>query len=145
MSMEANLLIFLAAIFINIFVTTAALYGAYRAFAGTVTKTTGMMAEFQKSSETKRTIDSLQIATERAASVTEVTKQKMQEFQPKLERAQEGYRRTLESIDARLEQTASRIDETSRTVRDVIAKPAFSVASFAAGMSRVIKPVPEDE
>ena len=143
--MEVNLFIFLVCVFISVTVNTVAFYFAYRAFAGTVTKTTGMMAEFYKNSETREWIDSLHIAAERAATVTEVTKQKMLEFDPKLTRAQEGYRRTLESIDARLEKAAATIDETSMKVRDVVAKPAFSVASFAAGMSRVIKPVSDDD
>ena len=143
--MEVKLFIFLVCVFISVVVNTAAIYGAYRAFASSVTKTTGMKAEFQKSSETRQWIEALHVASERAASVTEVTKQKMLEFEPKLERAHEGYRRTLENIDARLEKAAANIDETSRKVRDVVAKPAFAVASFSAGMSRVIKPVSEDE
>jgi len=143
--MEVKLFIFLVCVFISVTVNTVAFYFAYRAFAGSVTKATSMAAEFQKNSETRKWIEALHIASERAASVTEVTKQKMLEFEPKLERAQEGYRRTLETIDARLEKAAANIDETSRKVRDVVAKPAFAVASFSAGMSRVINPVSEDE
>jgi len=143
--MEVKLFIFLVCVFISVTVNTVAFFFAYRAFAGSVTKVTGMVAEFQKNSETRQWIDALHVASERAASVTEVTKQKMQEFEPKLARAQEGYRRTLETIDARLEKAAANIDETARKVRDVVAKPAFAVASFSAGMSRVINPVSEDE
>ena len=78
----------------------------------------------------------MQVAAEHAASVSETTKIKIQEFDPVLELAQENYRRTLLVIDARLEEAGENVTTAAQTVRDVVAKPAFAAASFVAGLAK---------
>src|SRR5262249_17931102 len=110
---------------------------AYRALAGVTSRLTASASEFTTSSETREWIESLQTAAEQAVSVTEVTKTKMQEFEPRLDEVHENYRRTLVLADMKLEKAAGNITTAAQTVRDVVAKPAFAVASFAAGLSKI--------
>ena len=143
--MEIRIVIFLAFVSVSVIFNTLVIFFAYKVFANLTLKVTASMAEFQKSSETREWIDSLQVAADRAAAVTESTKLKFAEFDPVLERTQENYRRTLVDVDAKLEEVADDINTTVQKVRDIIAKPAFSVATFAAGVSQVLHNVETEE
>ena len=140
--MEIRIVIFLAFASVTVITNTLLILFAYKAFASLTSKVTETVSEFGKSSETRRWIDSLQIAAEQAAVVTEATKQRITEFEPALGRAQENYNRTLATVDSKLEKVAGEIDASARKLRDVVAKPAFSFVAFAAGLTKVLK---EDE
>ena len=132
--MEIRIVIFLFFVFVTVASNTLLIFLAYRAFANITTRVTGTVAEFQKNSETRQWIESLQAAAEQAVSVTEMTKQTMAEFGPALDRAHENFRRTLVTVDSKLEDVAEGIDTGAQKVRDVIVKPALSVAAFAANL-----------
>jgi hypothetical protein len=139
--MEIRLVIFLAFVSVTVVANTLAILIMYRLFARLTSRVTETMAEVQQNSEAREWINSMRVAAERAAVITEATKVKFAEFDPVLTRAQENYRRTLVTIDSKLDHAAEKINTTARGVRDIVAKPAFSVATFAAGISKVMESV----
>jgi len=143
--MEIRLVVFLFFVFVTVASNTVLIWFVYKAFAGLTSKVTETVSEFEKSGETRVWIDSLQVAAQQAAMVTEVTKRKMAELDPVLGRAQENYRGTLVEVDSRLEEAAEEITKSAQKLRDVVAKPAFSVVAFAAGMARVLEPTVETD
>jgi hypothetical protein len=99
-------------------------------------RVTETVSEFGKDSETRQWIDSLRVAAEQAALVTETTKKKMTEFAPALDRAHENFKRTLVTVDSKLEEVAEEIDAGAQKVRDVIVKPALSLMAFASNLTK---------
>jgi len=141
--MEIRMVVFVAFISASAVINAAIMWGVYKAFAGLTSKVTETVSEFEKSSETRLWIASLQVAAKQAATVTEATKLKMAELEPVLGRAQENYRGTLVEVDSRVEEAAEEITKSAQKLRDVVAKPAFSVLAFAAGLSKVLEPTTE--
>ncbi len=136
--MEIRIVVFLFLTSIAAILNTAIVFGIYRMFAGMTAKMTNAVSEMEKNAETRQWLDSLQVAAENAAKMTEATKVKIAEFDPVLTRAHENYRQALAKIDSKLDQTAEKINTGARDVRDVVSKPAFAVATFAAGVTRVM-------
>src|SRR5689334_1132226 len=106
--MEIRLVVFLALVFVAVTVNAALLFATYRMFAGMASKMTEAMIDVQRNAELRESIDSLNVAAERAAVVTGAAKVKLAEFDPVLTRAQENYRRTLATIDSKLDETAEK-------------------------------------
>jgi phosphoenolpyruvate carboxylase len=136
--MEIRIVVFLFFVSVTVITNTLAIFFAYRAFAGVTSKIGETMSDISKSSDTREVIDSLRVAAEQAAAVTESAKRRIAEFDPILARTQETYKRSLSIIDSKLENAADNINTSAEKMRDIVAKPAFSVASFAAGMARVL-------
>ena len=143
--MEIRILLFLGLVIFQVVLNTAAIFCAYRLFAGLSTKLTKTANDIRENTEARERISSMQIAAARAAAITESAKRKMVEFDPVLDRTHEGYRRSLVTIDSQLETTAEKITTAARNIRDTIAKPAFAVATFAAGMTRVLEETQPEE
>jgi len=143
--MEIRLVVFLGLVFVAVTVNAAILFATYRMFAGMASKMTEAMTDVQRNAELRESIHSLNVAAERAAVVTGAAKVKLEEFDPVLTRAQENYRRTLATIDSKLDETAEKVNTTARDLRDVVSKPAFAVATFAAGVTRVLAGEEDDE
>ena len=137
--MEIRLVLFLACVSIAVGLNTAIIIAMYKIFAGMTSKVTDAMSEIQNNTEAREWIHSLQAAAERAAVLTESTKLRLSEFNPVLSRTQENYRLALVKADSKLDKTANTISTTARDVRDMVAKPAFSVATFAAGVTRALE------
>jgi phosphoenolpyruvate carboxylase len=137
--MEIRIVIFLAFASVTVVTNTLVILFAYKAFASLTAKVTETMTEFQNSAETRRWIDALQVAAENAVVITESVKRQVGDFDPVLDRAQENYRRTLGTIDSKLEEAADKINRSAQTMRDTVAKPAFSVMSFASGLTRLLQ------
>src|SRR5258706_2867234 len=142
--MEIRIVWFLGCVMVAIGINTVIFFFAYKKFAGLTSKVTSTLSDIRPGSETRQLIESLQSATAQAAALTETTKIKMAEIDPLLARAQEDYRRKLVEVDSKLEKAAENINSTARQVRDTVAKPAFSVATFAAGIAKVLQD-PESE
>ena len=143
--MEIRLVVFLLFVSIAVGLNTLIIYAMYKTFAGMTSKVTDAMSEFQNNGEAREWIHSLQVAAERAAVLTESTKARLSEFNPVLSRTQENYRLALVKADSKLDQTANTISTTARDVRDMVAKPAFSVATFAAGVTRALENYDSEE
>ena len=143
--MEIRIAIFLFFVFVTVASNTLLIWFAYKAFASITTRVTETVSEFEKSSETRQWIDSLEIAARQAVAVTEGTKHKMVEFELGLGRAQENFNRTLVKVDSKVEEVAEGIDTSARKLRDVVAKPAFAVMAFATGITKVFHDERNDE
>jgi len=137
--MEIRIVIFLAFVSVTVVTNTLLIFFAYRALAGATWKLTTTVSEIGRSSETRELMDSLQVAVQRAAAVTESTKLKIAEFEPVLDRTVENYRRTLASVDSKVEKIADNINTTAKKVRDAIAKPTFAAASVVAGLTKILE------
>jgi hypothetical protein len=143
--MELRIVIFLACVSVSVVFSTAAGIAAYLLFAKMTRKVTDTLTEVRQNTELRQWIDSMQTAADRAVAITESTKVKIAEFDPILERAHHDYRRRLVDIDSRMDQAAEKITTVAIDVRNTVAKPAFAVATFAAGMTRVIEQVEPEE
>ena len=60
-------------------------------------------------------------------------------------RAQANYNRALADADSKLEAVAEEVSVGARKMRDVVAKPAFSVMAFVAGLAKVVDSTEEEE
>jgi hypothetical protein len=143
--MEIRIVVFLFFVFVTVMSNTLLLWFAYKAFAGLTSKVTESVSEFQKNSQTRAWIDSMQAAAAEAVAVTEATKQKMAELEPMLAKAQKSYNRTLAVVDSKLETVAEEVSSSARKMRDVVAKPAFSVMAFVAGLAKVMESTKDEE
>src|SRR6185369_11364757 len=143
--MEIRIVVFLFFVSVTVITNTLAIFFAYRAFSGLTSKISDTMSDISKSKDARDVIHSLQIAAEQAAAATETTKRKIAEFDPILSRTHEAYRRNLVVIDSKLEKVADDINTSAEKMRDVVAKPAFSIASFAAGMARMVHQAKNDD
>jgi hypothetical protein len=137
--MEIRIVIFLAFVSVTLITNTLVILLAYRALAGMTKKITETVAELKSGSETRELIDSLRVAAQRAASITESAKLKMAEFDPALCRVQENYQRNLAAADLKLQKAAENINATAQNVRDLVAKPVFAAASFSAGVIKLLR------
>jgi hypothetical protein len=143
--MEIRIFIFLVLTSVTVMANTMAILCAYKIFAKLTTRVLETATDFRKNTATRDWIQSMQIAAERAAAITNSTKQKFAQFDPAFGRVHEKYRYTLVKIDSKLDEAAEKINTTTRDVRDIVAKPAFAVATFAAGVSKVMAGVETDE
>lgn len=141
--MEIRIAIFLFFVFVTVATNTLLIWLVYKVFAGITMTVTETLSEFGRSNETKQGIEAIEIAARKARAITEVTKQKIVEYEPGLIRAQESFKRALASVDSRLQDTVQGIDDGSRKLRDVVAKPAFSVMAFAAGLTKILDKEPK--
>src|SRR5436190_12673606 len=127
--MELRILVFLFFVSVSAIFNAALILFVYKVFSGLTSKVTESVAAFKKNSEAREWIESMRVAAEQAAAVTESTKVKMAEFEPALARAHDNYRRTLATVDSKLEKFAADVNITAEKVKDVVAKPAVSVAN----------------
>jgi hypothetical protein len=144
--MEIRLVVFLAFACANIILGTLVIFGVYRGFAGLTKKVDAAVSEFEKNSEMRQWLDSLQTASAQAVIVTQATKDQMAEMEPAITKAQESYNRALAEIDSTLDSVEDQVTTNAQKVRDAVAKPAFSVMQFAAGVAKMFEDIkPGDE
>ena len=143
--METRLVIFLAFVSVTLITNTLLIWFAYRAFANFTVKVTETVSQFQTSGEIREWITAMQSASEQAVALTEETKIKMAEIEPVLDRTREQYQQALATVDAKLDMVANEITTNAAKMRDVVAKPAFSIVSFVAGLARKLESIESDE
>jgi hypothetical protein len=143
--MEIRILAFLVIVCISILLNTGLIFIAYKAFSGLSTKVTATVSELEKTAELRQFIGSLHAASEQAVKVTQATKERIAEFEPVLNKVQETYSRSMAQVDLTLEKVAGQINTSAEKVRDTVAKPAFSVMAFAAGLTKVVGMMKGDE
>src|SRR5688572_2581169 len=112
--MEARLVVFLAFTSVTLIMNTLLIWFAYKAFANLTTRITETVVEFESNGLTRGCIASLHTAARHAASATETTKRRIEEFDPVLGRAQQKYAQTLATMDSKLEKTAEDISTGAR-------------------------------
>jgi len=132
--MEVRIVIFLGFVSVTVITNAALIFFISKAFAGLNNKVDTTVSEFEKNGEVKEWLDSLHTASAQAVLVTQATKEQIAEFEPVIANAQESYKRSLAQIDSKLEQVADQINTNAQKARDAVAKPAFSVMAFGAGL-----------
>ena len=143
--MELRIVIFLAFISIALITNTLLIWLAYKAFADVTSKVTETVSQLETSSDARELIAMLQSVSQQAVSVTEAAKVKLAEFEPVIENVQQHHRETIAKLDSTLETVADEITATARKMRDVVAKPAFSVLAFAATLSQYLQSIESEE
>ncbi len=132
-------MILLAFTSVTLVMNAILIWYVYKAFAGLTSRVAETAADFENSTAAKAWISSMQAAAKHAVTVTEATKERMRQFEPVMDRAHENYSLRLGKIDARLQLAANDISAGARRMRDVVARPAFSVMSIAAGLGRALQ------
>jgi membrane-anchored protein YejM (alkaline phosphatase superfamily) len=143
--MEIRLVVFLFFVFVAVTTNTLLVWFAYKAFANLTAKATEAIADFKMNDETHQWFDSLQVASAQALAATESAKKAMVDFEPTIIAAQENYSRALADVDSHMERAAEEITIGARKLRDIVAKPAFSVMAFAAGLTKVLENLEDEE
>jgi len=143
--MELRILLFLIFAGGTILMNTALIFLAYKAFSGLSIKVTATVSELEKTGELKRFLGSLHAASEQAVTVTQSTKERIAEFGPVISKGHETYNRSIAQVDSKLEKVAGDINTSAEKVRDTVAKPAFSVIAFAAGLTKFLQTMKGDE
>ena len=144
--MQIGMFLFLVATFLAILFNTAFIWAAYKGFGTVTEKLTETVREFEGHNSARAYIESVRAASEQAVAVTEVTKQKISEIDPKLEDLQVRYEFLLAQVDTRMERLALSISENATRVRDAVSEPAEKFAATAAGIKSVLSIVtPEAE
>jgi len=143
--MELRILLFLIFACGTILMNTALIFLAYKAFSGLSIKVTATVSELEKTGELKQFLGSLHAASEQAVTVTQATKERIAEFEPVISKVHETYNRSIAQVDSKLEEVAGEINTSAEKVRDTVAKPAFSVMAFAAGLTKILQTMKGDE
>jgi hypothetical protein len=89
---------FLALTSVTVIANTFAIFCAYKILANLTSKVMETAEDIRKNTDAREWIQSMQIAAERAAAITQSTKHKFAQFDPALGRVHEKYRRTLITI-----------------------------------------------
>ena len=133
------IVIFLAFTSVTVVTNTLLIWFAYKGFANVTMKVTETVREIETSSATRHWLESLRSASERAVSVTELTKQKMAEFDPELENLQARYEFLLAKIDTNIERITLSVSGNATRVRDAVTRPAEQFAAVASGVQSVLR------
>jgi hypothetical protein len=137
--MELRIVIFLGFVAVTVITNAALIFFISRAFAGLNNKVDTTVSEFEKNGEVKEWLDSLQTASAQAVLVTQASKEQIASLEPVIANAQESYKRSLAQIDSKLEHVAGQINTNAQKARDAVAKPAFSVMAYAAGVVKFLE------
>ena len=143
--MEERVVIFLAFVSATVITNTVLIWFAYKAFVTFTSKVTETVSQFEMSSETRAWLHTLQSASEEALAMTESAKAQTAEVTPVIDRVHQQYRQALVEVDSRLETIGNEITTNAKKMRDTVAKPAFSVLTFVAGLARVLETMETDE
>jgi hypothetical protein len=143
--MELRILLFLIFACGTILMTTALIFLAYKAFSGLSIKVTATVSELEKTGGLKQFLGALHAASEQAVTVTQATKERMAEFEPVISKVHETYNRSIAQVDSKLEKVAGEINTSAEKIRDTVAKPAFSLMAFAAGVTKFLQTMKGDE
>ena len=143
--MELRIVIFLALISVTLITNTLLIWMAYKAFAEATSKVTETVSQLGTSRETKEWIAMMQSASEQAVSVTEEARTKIAEFEPVLESMRQQHHQTMAKVDSTLQNLENEIAANTRKMRDVVAKPAFSILGFAATVSQYLQSLADEK
>jgi Sec-independent protein translocase protein TatA len=134
--MELRIVIFLGLVAVAMIGNAVLMVFAFKKLADLTSKMTQTVYRF-RNSEAQAWIGSLESAAERAVRITDATKIKLESFDQALKRTEDSYRRTLAEADLKTARVAADLDTAAETMRDVIAKPASSVAGVVGDLIRL--------
>ena len=135
----ALIVIFLAFVAVTLVSNTLLIWFAYMGFANVTAKVTGTLRDLETSSETKEWLATLDKTAENAARISEITKQKVQEFDPVLSNIEARYGFMLAKVDTRVERLTADVSQTAERVRDAVARPAMQIEAFATGVQSAVE------
>src|SRR5215468_5668171 len=98
--METNILIFVFFVFLGFAINAGLIFGMYKGFSSFAGKAEGFLDQFEKSGA-RQWLESLRVASERAVSTTEMTRQKMAEIGSRLDKVHADYQFLLAQVDAK--------------------------------------------
>ena len=137
--MELQLVIFLAFVSVTVIANSLLIWMMYRGVAGLTLKVTETVREFETSSEAKAWMGALHHASVSAMNITEETRRRIQDYDPRLEEMQARYEYTLARIDAKIERNTSMLSERLQRVQDAIEQPAHTFGAVAAGVQNALE------
>ena len=143
--METQIVIFLGLVSLALIMNTVLIWLTYKALSGLTSKVTEGVSQFVVSTETNEWMSALKSASEQAVAVTEATKLKLAESHAAVENAHNSYRSALNKVDSTLETVADQITTNAKKAQAVVAGPAVSFLTFAAGLAQVIEGTENEE
>jgi hypothetical protein len=143
--METQLVIFLAFTSVTVITNTLLMLFVYRAIGRVTNKVTRSIREFEKDAATRAWITELLSVSENAVTVTSDVRHRIQDLDPVLIRTRDKLGYMLAKIDKNAEDLAEDLAETTTRMRDSIARPAFNISAFAAGLHGVLGVIQRNE
>ena len=120
MDFTTQIVIFLAFLAANVVATTFVIFRVYRTFDGILNRVNKALSEYETSTGTREWLRSMEEASEQAVRMTEVTKERMSEFDPALENFQARYEFMLAKLDTRIDRLSSGISQNAERVRTLL-------------------------
>jgi hypothetical protein len=136
--MEMQIVIFLAFTSVTLVFNSIIILFAYRAFSNITTKVTDTMREMQTSSTTRSWISAMGTASEKAALLTGLTREKITTLGPVLDEAESRFGYGLAKVDVRFERLCNNIQLSAEKAERAILKPAHSVGAAASGVLQAV-------
>ncbi len=144
MDVTTLIVIFLAFTSVTVVTNTLLILFAYKGFSGFTMKVTEAVREFESSAEAREWLASLERAAAQAVVVTEVTKQKMADYDPVLESLQGRYGFVLAKVDARVDDLAESLSATAARVRDAVAEPVEKLEVVTGALKKAVSFIDPD-
>jgi len=138
MDFTSQIVIFLAFVGVTVVFNTLLIWFAYKGFASVSMKVTQSLAEVETSSETQKWLSSMKAASEQAVKITELTREKMADFEPAFENFHARYGFMLAKFDTRTERISNDISVNATRVRDAVTGPAEKFAVVASGVQSAL-------
>jgi len=137
--MAVQIVIFLAFTSVTLVFNTLLIWFAYKAFSNVVLRFTDGLREVQASQGARQFVSALETASKQAVSVTEVTKQKIQQFGPALARAESTYGYGLAKVDVRMERLCDNLGRYSEKAQRIVEAPSRRLGAAMEGVRAAIE------
>ena len=136
--MEVRLVLFLALASSVLIANALALLFVYRALANMTTTVTQTLREFENDPATRSWLKTLEDASNRAVSATDIVKKQLVEFEPVLARAQSSFGFGLAKLDIEFERLCKSVDVQSQNIQSAITEPVERLGEAGAGIQALL-------
>jgi len=139
--MEVQIVIFLAFVSVTLVFNSLVVWFAYKAFANVTMRVTDTVRELHASQSAWAWLRSLESASTKAISITEIAKDQIGRLEPVLETAQSRFSYGLAKVDVRVEDFCDNICLHAEKAQGVILAPAHRIGQTMSGVHEVLRHV----
>jgi hypothetical protein len=127
--MGVQIVIFLAFVSVTLVFNSVVIWLAYKAFANITLRVTGAFSQIHASEGTRRWMDALEAASVQAVGITELTRQRVNSFEPVLAKAESKYGYGLAKVDIRTEDFCENVRTHMETAQRKVEAPCQQIGS----------------
>jgi hypothetical protein len=127
--MGAQIVIFLAFVSVTLVFNAVVIWLAYKAFADITLRVTGTMSQIHASEATQRWMGALESASVQAIAITDMTRERINSFEPVLARAESKYGYGLAKVDIRVEDFCENVRTYMQSAQRRVEDPCHQIGS----------------